>query len=51
VNPDPPQPELTVFELQAGRYALVAETSAPFAAEHPFAVSVDPVRLTDGLRR
>ena len=51
VNPDPPQPELTVFELQAARYALVAETSAPFAAERPFAVSIDPARLIDGLRR
>jgi hypothetical protein len=51
VNPDLPHPELTVFELRDGRYALAAKTSAPFAAEHPFTVSIDPACLTDGLRR
>jgi Uma2 family endonuclease len=51
VNPDPPQPELTIFELRDDRYDLVAKTSAPFMADSPFAVSVAPVRLTDGLRR
>jgi Uma2 family endonuclease len=51
VNPDPPQPELTVFELHEGRYALVTATSGPFAADRPFAVSIDPTRLTDGLPR
>jgi len=51
VNPDPPQPELTVFELRDGRYALVATTPGPFAAHHPFAVSIDPACLTAGLRR
>ncbi len=50
VNPDPPQPELTVFELQDGRYALAAKTSGPFAAHRPFTVSIYPARLTDGLR-
>src|SRR5580704_8759663 len=49
VNPDPPQPELTVFELRAGRYTLEAKTSDPFAADRPFTVSVTPARLTDGL--
>jgi Uma2 family endonuclease len=40
VNPDPPQPELTVFELRDGRYALVAATTGPFTAERPFIVSI-----------
>jgi Uma2 family endonuclease len=50
VNPDPPQPELTAFELRDGRYALAAETSGSFAAGRPFAVTVTPVGLTRGLR-
>jgi hypothetical protein len=50
VNPDPPRPELTVFELRDGRYALVARASDPFPTERPFAVSVDPARLAEGLR-
>ena len=49
VNPDPPQPELTVFELRDGRYALAAKTSGPFVAERPFIVSIAPARLIDGL--
>jgi Uma2 family endonuclease len=51
VNPEPSQPELTVFELNDARYALVAATPEPFAAHRPFAVSIDPARLTAGLRR
>ena len=52
LNPDPPQSELTVFELQdGGGYALVAKTSGPFAADHPFTVSIDLADLTRGLRR
>jgi hypothetical protein len=51
VNPDPPQPELTAFELRDGRYALAAETSGSFAADRPFAVTVAPAGLTRGLRR
>jgi Uma2 family endonuclease len=51
VNPDPTQPELTVFELHEGRYALAAKTSGPFAAGRPFTVSIDPADLTRGLRR
>jgi hypothetical protein len=50
VNPDPPQPELTAFELRDGRYALAAETSGSFATDRPFAVTVTPVGLTRGLR-
>jgi Uma2 family endonuclease len=51
VNPDPPQPELTVFELRDGRYALAAKASGPFAADRPFHVSIAPADLTRGLRR
>ena len=51
MNPDPPQPELTVFELRDGRYALVAATPGPFVADRPFIVSIDPVGLIAGLRR
>jgi Uma2 family endonuclease len=50
VNPDPPQPEVTVFELRDGRFALSAKASGPFVVDRPFAVSIDPARLTDGLR-
>ena len=51
VNPEPPQPELTVFELRDGRYALVAATSGPLTADRPFAVRIVPADLTRGLRR
>jgi Uma2 family endonuclease len=51
VNPDPPRPELTVFELQDGRYALTAKASGPFAVDRPFHVSIDAADLTRGLRR
>lgn len=51
VNPDPPQPEVTVLELRDGRYALVAKATGPCAADRPFAMSIGPARLTDGLRR
>ena len=51
VNPDPPRPELTVFELRDGHYALAAKASGPFAVDRPFHVSIDPADLTRGLRR
>jgi Uma2 family endonuclease len=51
VNPDPPQPELTVFELRDGHYAVEAKTTAPFTAARPFTVTVDPANLIRGLRR
>ena len=51
VNPDPPQPELTVFELRYGGYALVAKAPGPFMAERPFTVSIDPAKLTAELLR
>jgi Uma2 family endonuclease len=50
VNPDPPRPELTVFELRDDVYALAAKTSEPFTAGRPFALRLDPARLTTGLR-
>ncbi len=50
VNPDPPQPELTVFELGEGGYALVAKASGRFAPGRPFTVSIDLADLTRGLR-
>jgi Uma2 family endonuclease len=50
VNPDPPQPELSVFELRDDRYALASKTSGPFTADRPFTVSVDPAHLIAGLR-
>jgi Uma2 family endonuclease len=50
VNPDPPQPELTIFELRDGRYDLTAKASGPFTVGRPFAVSIVPADLTRGLR-
>jgi Uma2 family endonuclease len=50
VNPDPPQPELTVFELRDGRYALSEKASGPFTVSRPFTVSIAPADLTRGLR-
>ena len=51
LNPDPPQPELTVFELGESGYALVAKASGSFAADRPFTVSIDLAELTRGLPR
>ena len=51
VDPDPPAPELTVFELRDGRYALTTTTAEPFTADRPFTLSIDLRRLTDGVRR
>ena len=50
VNPGPPQPELTVYELRDGRYALAATASEPFTADRPFTVMIAPADLTRGLR-
>jgi Uma2 family endonuclease len=49
VNPDPPRPELTVFDLHDGRYTLAAATAEPFIAARPFTVTIDPARLIAGL--
>ena len=51
VNPDLRQPELSVFELRDGRYALAAAASGSFTADRPFTVSMAPADLTRGLRR
>jgi Uma2 family endonuclease len=51
LNPDPPQPELTVFELRDHSYALTAKASGSFAADRPFTVGIDLADLTRGLRR
>jgi Uma2 family endonuclease len=51
VNPDPSEPELTVFELRDGHYAPAAKASGPFVVDRPFHVSIDPAGLTHGLRR
>lgn len=51
LNPDPPQPELIVFELRDDGYAAEAKPSGPFTTDRPFAVSIDPADLTRGLRR
>ena len=51
VNPDPPQPELTVFELRDRRYAPATKTPEPFTADRPFTVTIAPARLVAGLHR
>jgi Uma2 family endonuclease len=51
VNPDPDRPELTVFELRDGRYALEAKTTQAIMVDRPFPVTVTPGHLTRGLRR
>jgi Uma2 family endonuclease len=51
VDPDPAQPEVTVFELRDGRYTTVAITAAPLTVDHPFKVTIDPVHLTRGLQQ
>jgi len=51
VNPDPAQPEVTVFELRDGRYMTVAVTADPLSVDHPFQVTIDPSHLTSGLQQ
>jgi Uma2 family endonuclease len=50
VNPDPAQPEVTIFELRDGRYVTVAVTSAALSVERPFPVTITPAQLTRRLR-
>ena len=50
VDPDPAQPEVTVFELRDGRYVTVAVTTAPLSVERPFPVTIAPAQLTSRLR-
>jgi Uma2 family endonuclease len=53
VSPDPAKPEVTVFELRDGHYALVGVTAAPLTVtvDRPFKVTIDPAGLTNGLRQ
>ena len=51
LNPDPPQPELTVFELRDGSFTVAAKASNILTADRPFTVSIDPADLTRGLCR
>jgi Uma2 family endonuclease len=50
VDPDPAQPEMTVFELRDGHYVTVAVTSARLTVERPFPVTISPAQLTSRLR-
>jgi Uma2 family endonuclease len=51
VNPEPGRPELTVFELRDGRYALEATTTQTITVDRPFPVTITPEHLTRGLPR
>ena len=51
VNPDPAQPEVTVFELRAGRYLAEQKSAQPFTVERPFPVTIAPAALTSGLHQ
>ncbi|HUN30850.1 MAG TPA: Uma2 family endonuclease [Trebonia sp.] len=50
VNPDPPGPEITVFELRGGTYVTVQKTRQPFDVSTPFPVSITPADLISRLR-
>jgi Uma2 family endonuclease len=50
VDPDPAQPEVSVFELRKGRYVTVAVTTASLSVERPFPVTITPAHLTSRLR-
>jgi Uma2 family endonuclease len=51
VDPDPERPELTVFELRDGHYAVEAKTTQTITLERPFPVTIGLASLTSGLRR
>ena len=51
VDPDPARPELTVFELRDGHYAVVATSTQPITVARPFEVTIAPAKLTRGLLR
>jgi Uma2 family endonuclease len=51
VDPEPTRPELTVFELRDGGYALEATSTRPLTVAYPFTVTVTPADLTKGLLR
>jgi hypothetical protein len=50
VDPDPAQPEVSVFELRNGRCVTLAVTTAPLSVERPFPVTITPAHLTSRLR-
>jgi Uma2 family endonuclease len=51
VDPEPARPELTVFQLRDGGYALDARSTQPLTVSEPFTVTVAPAELTRALRR
>jgi len=51
VDPDIEHPGLTVFELRDGRYVTEVKTTQAVTLDRPFAVTITPARLTEGLRR
>jgi Uma2 family endonuclease len=51
VDPKPARPELTVFELRDGSYALEATSTRPLTMSYPFTLTVTPADLTKGLPR
>jgi Uma2 family endonuclease len=51
VDPEPGRPELTVFQLRDGGYALEARSTQPLTVSEPFAVTIAPADLTSDLRR
>jgi len=51
VDPDPARPEVTVFELRDGHYALTATSTQPITVARPFEVTIVPASLTKGLSR
>ena len=51
VDPDPERPELTVFELPDGHYAVEAKTTQTITLGRPFPVTIALASLTSGLRR
>jgi Uma2 family endonuclease len=51
VNPDPAQPEVTIFELRDGRYIAEQKSARPFTVDRPFPVTITPTALTSRLSR
>lgn len=51
IDPEPARPELTVFELRDGGYALETKTTQTLTLDRPFRVTITLADLTRGLRR
>jgi Uma2 family endonuclease len=45
VDPDPAQPEVTVFELRDERYSTEQKSAQPFTVARPFPVTITPATL------